>query len=255
MLMFTVILVIVIEFGLPFLLGWLIARRYGVSWKLFGVGVLTFIGSQLVRQPLLYLLTLAFQNGVLPEPPAAFVPTFNLLLGSYSAGLFEESARWVGYKLLKGRANWRGGGLMLGAGHGGIESMAVAVVTAAQGIPAITSGLLAVSGVSALDLLPGAAERAMAILLHITLSMIVLQVFTRRNWVWWLAAVLWHGTINAVVVSAAQSGFSVWQTEGVMALFTIVNIGLLAWLIRRSPKSPPASAGAAVDEAVVAAES
>ena len=60
----------------PFLLGWWIIRKKHTSWKLLGVGVLTFIGSQILHIPFLNILTAAFKSGALPHISPAFVPYF-----------------------------------------------------------------------------------------------------------------------------------------------------------------------------------
>jgi len=84
----------------PLILGWWIIKKKGTSWKLFGVGVLTFIGSQIFHLPVVNGLTRAFSSGLLPHVDPGFAPFFNAIILGLLAGIFEETARWVGYKLL-----------------------------------------------------------------------------------------------------------------------------------------------------------
>ena len=51
----------------PLILGWWIIRRSRkeTNWKLFGVGVLTFIGSQIFHLPVVNGLTRVFATGML----------------------------------------------------------------------------------------------------------------------------------------------------------------------------------------------
>ncbi len=60
----------------PLFLGWWIIRKRKTSWKLFGVGVVTFIGSQIFHIPVVNGLTTAFSTGLLPHVPEGFAPYF-----------------------------------------------------------------------------------------------------------------------------------------------------------------------------------
>ena len=51
---------------IPLVFAVILRRRFRVSWFLFGVGSLTFIGSQVVHIPLNNLLT---KLGILPSTP------------------------------------------------------------------------------------------------------------------------------------------------------------------------------------------
>lgn len=107
----------------PVALGFYLVRRFGVRWGLFGFGALAFVGSQVVRLPLLYGVTIAFRKGLLPSPPERYTFAFNLVVMCFTAGLFEEGARYLVYRyLLKKARSWQEA-LAFGAGHGGIESI------------------------------------------------------------------------------------------------------------------------------------
>jgi len=105
---------------IPIILAVVLRRRFRVSWLLFGVGSLTFIGSQVVHLPLNSLLT---KIGILPSSTdtAWLIAQTAIVLG-LTAGICEELARFVGYTILK-KARRAEDGLMLGIGHGGIEAM------------------------------------------------------------------------------------------------------------------------------------
>ena len=46
----------------------------------------------------------------------------------------------------------------------------------------------------------GAVERVFTLIIHISLSILVLQAFVRRNIMWLFAAIGWHTLVNAVAV-------------------------------------------------------
>ncbi len=71
-----------------------------------------------------------------------------------------------------------------------------------------------------------AAERVMAMVLHMSLSTLVLLCFHKHR-IWPLvAAILWHALANAVAVYAAQTWGDV-AAEGVLAVVALLSVGLL----------------------------
>jgi ABC-2 type transport system permease protein len=233
---------------LPVLLGVLLRRQYRVYWILFVVGTLTFLGSQAVHLPLNSWLV---DIGVLPASPemdGAPLWRTALILG-LSAGLCEEIARGIGYALVKWARRFEDG-VMLGLGHGGIEAMVFGGVLTAATI----SSLLNLQGVDLETLNLNAAqletitlqteqfttsplyafaplfERLLAITAHVTLSIIVLQAFTRRKPLFILVAILYHALIDAVAVYAAVSTNQAWTAW--LAFIVVLLPGWL-WLVRQ----------------------
>lgn len=207
---------------------WLWLRRRwpeAFTWRLVFIGALMFILSQMVRLPLLGGLTTLFQTGVLPSPPPELSLVFNVIVLSLTAGLFEESARYVGYRwLVKDARSWKQS-IVYGAGHGGIEAVilgALAATTVASMVSlrnvdmstlpispeqqALTARQVAEfwSAPWYLTLL-GWVERVFALCVHLSLSVMVLQVFLRRQWRWLLLAMGWHALVNAGAVTVLES--------------------------------------------------
>jgi uncharacterized membrane protein YhfC len=113
----SILLMVLVPVGLAVLL----RRRFRVALVLFVVGSLTFIGSQVVHIPLNNWLS---DIGLLPEAGSWEGPPLwrTALIVGLTAGLCEELARAAGYALLR-RSRRFEDGVMLGLGHGGIESM------------------------------------------------------------------------------------------------------------------------------------
>src|SRR5260221_11488769 len=89
-------LMIVLALGL----GLVLHHRMGAAWRLYVVGVLTFIASQVVHIPLLLGLNELVAQKVLPAPPAEWLLPFNAVVLGLAAGLCEEVARWAAYRFV-----------------------------------------------------------------------------------------------------------------------------------------------------------
>jgi uncharacterized membrane protein YhfC len=228
--------------ALPLVLGLFLARRYGVGWTLFGWGAVTFVGSQVVHLPLLQALTLAFRDVEAPALRADALLTNAVILG-VAAGVCEEGARYVGYRyLVPGARSWDKG-LMLGAGHGGIEAIILGVLTGAATlhVTTATAPMPDVSAIAAspttvrtLPLAPfspllGATERVFALASHLALSVMVLQVFVRRSRRWLLAAIGGHAVLDGATVYLAPK-LSPVALEGILGGFAIAGVGIIGWL-------------------------
>lgn len=264
------LLMIVMPIGLGLFLG----RRLGQPWRLFWIGAVTFVGSQVVHIPLNLGLTVLFAQGILPQPPESWGLWFNPVVLGLTAGLCEETARYIVYRWwIKLARTWRQA-LMFGAGHGGIESifvgLAVAVTFVANLIVQATGDLssippeqqeLVAEQLAAYWSAPwylillGALERVWAICLHLALAVIVMQVFKRRNLLWLLGAIVWHAAANAAALMALQLWGPYW-TEAVIGVFAVISVGII-FLLRDSgpePAPPPARDAPAPPRVVAVAD-
>jgi uncharacterized membrane protein YhfC len=243
---------------LPILLGFWLTRKFKLSWKLFFAGALTFIASQVLHIPFLAWLTALFNNGTLPAPPFAWTTIFNAVLLGLLAGLFEETARYVLFKFfLKNARTWNEG-VLVGAGHGGVEALILGVLgvftiinmlvlrnadLSAMGIPADQLEL-AKQQVAAFWSSPayigllGLAERVFAICLHISLSAMVLYSVAYKKPIWFWLAMLWHALVDASAVYLMPIIGAV-AVEGVVAGMAIVSLAILFGLRPRFEKLNP----------------
>ena len=243
----TYLVAIIIEIGLPVFLAVLIIRKFKVSWLVVLTGVITFIASQVVHIPLLYGLSALFQKGILPTPPQQWVALFNAVTLGLLAGICEETARWVGFKVLKAKAKPFKSALALGIGHGGIESVIVGGVVAFSLVSVLfynpqaqlASGTAA-GTVQAMQAqisqfwatawhlpLAGGYERILAISSHLVMSIFVWKSVVKHSAWWFLLAVLYHAVLDGVAVSLSGLGLTAWQLEGALSIFLILNVVLL----------------------------
>jgi uncharacterized membrane protein YhfC len=243
------ILTILIEILLPFGLAIWFTRRFKTSWGLFGVGVLTFIGSQILHIPLTSFVLNPWIGSLQAKLPFGLWAAIAAIVLGLAAGIFEESARWIGFRILKSRAKTFGSALTVGAGHGGIESILIGIIILVNYVIILifTNGWGPGLGISQQTLqswapqvysmlnvpwyaeLISAAERIFAITLHLGLSVMVWQAVMKRSWGWFVAAVLWHAFVDAIAVVMSILGFSIWLTEAAVALTAIANVVFLIW--------------------------
>ena len=237
----------------PFVLGWWIIRKKQTSWKLFGVGVLTFIGSQIFHIPLVNGLTAAFRSGAIPHVPEAIAPYFNAVVLGLLAGIFEETARWIGYKILKTKGNSLGAALTLGAGHGGVEAISIgfivlinlAAMIGLRTMDATNLSLpadqmkLAMEGMQTYFATPwplplaGAVERVGAVALHITLSVMVWFSISYRKPLWFWGAILYHALVDGLVVLATSFAVNVWLIEFVFLAVSFAVLYFILWFVKQ----------------------
>ena len=231
--------------ALPLALGIALARGLKVSWRVFGIGALTFIGAQVFHLPFNQWLlgpTLARWGIELTAPGWPSVGA--ALLFGLSAGVFEETARYlVLRRWAPSERSWRRG-MMFGAGHGGTEAIlvgALALLAFFQALALRNADLSAVVPPEQLELaraqleeywampwtysLLGAVERLGALGAHLGLAITVLLAVRRRNPLWLAAAIGGHTALNAGALLILKASGAYWSEA------FVVGFGLLslAW--------------------------
>jgi uncharacterized membrane protein YhfC len=252
--------------ALPLALAAFLARRLQAPWGLFATGAAGFLLSQILHIPFnLAVLNPAIQRaGLTPGvgfPGGLLGP---LLLG-LSAGAFEEPARYLMFRLAGREGRSWSGGLMLGAGHGGLEAIALGLLVlygffqaaAYRGaelsallppeqLAAAEANLTAYWSAPAHTALLGALERVLAICVHLGLSILVLQSVRRRSILWLALAVVWHMLVDGAALVALAAG-GAWAAEGAIAVLALASLGAVFGLRGRSrdPLEPPIAPGTA----------
>ena len=222
-------------------------RRYRFSLKAFFVGAGIFILFQLLlRLPLL---------GYLSAQPWFSRLSTNIffsavVIGGFTAALFEECGRYLGFRtVLKGKLSWENG-LAYGLGHGGAEAI---ILVGFAYINNIVISLLINRGLFEQLIAPrlGAAaapvraqlvslppslflaagvERVCTLIIQIALSLLVLYAVRNKQPLYLLGAILLHTGLNAGAVYLQAGGFSLWIIE----LFIAAAAAAALYLIPRS---------------------
>lgn len=246
--------------GMPIALAAWLARKTKAVWLLFGVGAVTFVGSQVVHLPLNWGLTVLFK-AIWPftQPQGWHIP-FNAIVLGFTAGLCEETARYISYRWLAKKARYWRDALMLGAGHGGTEAiifgalagLSFVSLVAARQMDLASQGLTGETLARAQEQIAaywsapwymailGAVERLFALSVQISLAVLVLQVFTRNDWRWLIVAIGYHLIVDAVAVVGVQSHWPALAIEAAIAPFALISLGIILWLRPRGePLIPP----------------
>jgi len=247
----------------PILLGVAIARKTGAlaRWWLFGA--LTFFVFQCVLR-----LPWQIALGLWIGKRFAHNTTIQygwLMVSALTAALFEEVGRWLTIRTLMKKERSFRAGLMLGAGHGGFESMllvglglGVAVVLYVAlglgvdlGLPSDKREVVekTFAAMTTTGSLAGGLERVLAITFHLGCSALVMEGFIRSERKWLFFAILLHFATDSIAVAAA-----LWIKKTthmpLLAELPLVPFSLVALLIllrlsratRPSPSSPSSSA-------------
>ena len=244
------LITIALEIAIPLLLGFFIAKRLKVSWRLFLLGLTFFLLVQVVHTPLVLVtqgpLTLALQG--LTSDPVLILSVLALYLGLL-AGLFEETGRYLVFRYYftrKGIRHSRENALMFGTGWGGVESMIVGILLSFSLISYIYAAIALSSPetitdttvaqqmalllqITPADVLFGLAERIMTLTLQIAFTMMVMYSVMRGTLLFLGLAIAWHAAVDASAVYASQT-IGIPATEGLIFLFFLAGVAFIFWV-------------------------
>lgn len=209
-------------------------------------GAMTFLIFALVLESIVHSIVFMVFPGIRDNVVAY------MLYGAMMAGIFEETGRFLAYKLvLKKRTN-RETAISYGIGHGGFEAVYILAATGinnfvyagiinAGQFPALLDQLKAAGqDTSPIESLPeqlaafGIAdiglpilERVFAVMFHIALSILVFYaVKNGKIWMYFLAVIL-HALLDAPAALYQQGVIGIAATEVCLALFSIVTFVII----------------------------
>lgn len=195
-----------------------LARAKRSMWIAFVVGAVGWTVAGFLRSPILTGIALTYGEAVVLTIPF-------IALSAAFAGLFEEGIKYVLMRRVeRTRIDWTHV-LSLGLGWGFSEAvqlyaLTVLAIVYVQGTP-----------LTLLELLPGALERNMAVLMHVAYSFVVFRGLSDVRYLG-LAMAL-HGLVDFVVVTAYWIlGLGVWYAEG-MVLLMALALGYYAYRIAK----------------------
>jgi len=259
--LFNSLLMIAMPLALAIALTW----RWKLGWRLWFLGGATFILSQVGHIPFNGLMTVLLAHTPLVGLQPEQARIFNALFLGLSAGLFEELARYAVLRWwLKDARSWRKA-VLVGAGHGGMEALilgGLALFAFFQLVSMRGADLsslvppqqlaLAQQQVSDYWSMPwstallGAVERLFTMLVQISLSLLVMQAFIRKQAAWVGLAVFYHALVDASAVLALPA-LGIYGTEALVGGYAVLSAVLILTLYRPEPpektesgQAPPA---------------
>lgn len=262
----------VIATGLPVLLAILWHKRTGAKWISLFVGMLIFPVFVFGLENLCHQLFI-FQSNALSRYVNGHVWAMTLY-GGLAAGIFEETGRLVAFRWLLRKQNGREAGVMYGIGHGGIEAILICSVSMisnivfftalnAQGadamlasVPAAQQAAMAATIETIRTTAPGlllmsGVERIIAVILHISLSVMVFTAVKRKRWWLYPVAILLHAGVDCFAM-LYQQGFitNLYVMEAVIAA-AVAAVGYFAYRIYRGDAPAPLPDTAETEEQAV----
>jgi uncharacterized membrane protein YhfC len=212
-------------------------------------GTVLFIVFVLVLEQILHFFIFGSspQNSEIYKNPVLYILYFGLV-----AGIFEETARFIGFKYLLHVKNDESlnTGICYGLGHGGFEAIlfgglpaalnlfvSVMINTGASKIiesmpPALVNTLI---NAAPLQFLMGGMERFFSIIIQISLSVLVLRAVAHKKWSFYFLAVGLHSIVGFVAVLYQKKIIdNVYYVEG-FACVLAIGIALLVYALVIKP--------------------
>ncbi len=239
----AIVIALLITIGLPIVGGFLLNRRSGVAWRVIMYGALGYFITQALLTLVFSGFTALVDNGILSLSDQAFL-IWQLVLSVLLATVIGVLIRWLAMKYIKEDLNTLEGAYGIGVGYGGVESVLLV------GLPLLTTFVSMVSNmnidpqtttldpavaaqieqlwqVNPLIPLAGSLERISAFIMHITVTVLILQVFKRENVVWLVAAVGVEVLVNGLIVGLSEAGLDYGWIILVSVLIMAGNVYLL----------------------------
>lgn len=220
-------------------------KNKDVKLRYFFIGAATFVVFALILEQILhYFMLSTIQNsGVV----------FYTLYGALCAGIFEETGRFLAFKLFCKNENDPRASIMYGLGHGGVEAVVLVGVTLiSYAVTAMTVNALgtealfgalpdeqrwaaeaqiaALTDYDMVSTIVSLAERILAIILHTALSVIVFASIKMKGRLWlYPAAIVLHALFDVpaalyqrgVITGIAVTELLLLAADIVLVLITI----------------------------------
>lgn len=195
-------------------------KNKDVKLRYVFVGAVTFVVFALILEQVIHY----FMLPIVTKNTAAYV-----IYGILAAGIFEETGRFVAYKLFCKKESDPKASIMYGLGHGGIESIILLGLTMlSYAITAVTINVMGMESVMStvpaeqVDVvmaqftsltqfamstaLINVAERLIAITLHVSLSVVVFASIKMKGKLWLFPAAIALHAIFDIPAALYQRG-------------------------------------------------
>jgi len=222
-----------------------LTQKFKLGMRLWWIGAATFILSQIGHLPFNAAISFLIDRAIIPLPPYNYQLLFYAIVFGLSAGIWESVARYAAFRWwAKDARSWKKG-VLVGAGHGGAESIILGVIVLRTFILMVTARNIDVNTLTSPEqisslqaqlhaywdipwYLPfiGVTERIFTIIVHISLSLMVMQVFTRKNILWLGLAIAWHSFLDGLAIYASQTLDPI-VTEAVIGSIAIFSLGII----------------------------
>jgi len=239
----AIIIALLVTIGLPILASIWLNKNLAVSWRVMIFGVLAyFINQLLVALVFSGIMALHDYSGLNLAEQALF--TTQLVISIVIGAAIGVLIRWAVLRFAKEPLDNLESAYGIGVGFGGTESiirvglpLLFTFITMLSNInldpqtstldPDMIIQLEALWQVPVLVPLAGSLERLASFVMHITVTIMILQAFTQKNNLWLGAAVGLELLVNGLIVWLAEVGLAYGWVVGLAVLLMIGNFYLL----------------------------
>jgi uncharacterized membrane protein YhfC len=244
---------VLLAIGLPIGLFLFMRKKYGIKTVPMLTGVLAFVVFVLVLEQKIHLIVLK------PDMAGNFTlmqkPVLYMLYGAFMAGIFEETARFVSFSLLKKKYQDIKTGVSYGVGHGGIEAILIGGIAmisnlvfcflinsghtgmitdglSGAALDKVNSTITALTTVEPHIFLISGIERTMALCIQISLSIIVWHAVNKKGLLWLFPLAIVSHAIIDFPPALAQAGAikNVYMVE-ILLFAGAMIIAFITWTI------------------------
>lgn len=247
-----------LNLALPVLVAVWAQHRFGGRVRVFFLGAAVFAVSQLLLRIPLITVGQVLLRPALEASASAQWAWLGLL--ALSAGLFEETGRWLGWRfLLRSTPRDLGNAVRFGLGHGGVEAVVLIglsqLATAASmlwlfqggldGLPAearepALRQLAAIAAQPDWTPLLSVWERLSSLAVHVSLSVAVALGVRTARLGWLLGAIAFHALTNFVAAGFLQVyGGATWVIVTTEVLIMGLALAGLLFVHRFAPRLAP----------------
>lgn len=237
---------------------WLLAKKEKITTVLIGAATWFLFAMILETIP-----KMIFFNPALPLGKAVMGnAVLYTVIGALTAGIFEETGRFVAFKTVLRKRTNRETAISHGLGHGGFEALYILLVTGIQflvfalminsgtfqtlidqtaatgtdvsGIEALPAQIMALTPVTSLISL---FERTVAMVLHVGLSILVFYS-VRESKVWmFILAILAHSLFDVPAALYQTGVIGLYVTEGILAVFSVAFFVIVYFVLYKKDRA------------------
>lgn len=239
----AIVFALLITIVLPIVAGIWINKKHGVSWRIISYGALAYFIVQALITLLLSGVNALVENGALVLTDQRY-GILQIFLSIAFAALLGVIVRWAGMKYLKDDLQTLNAAYGIGIGYGGVESIMLVGIpllmtfitmisnlnleaAAAALEPDVVAQLEILWGIPAYVPLAGSLERLSALVMHITVTVVILQAFIKDKILYLAAAFGVELLVNGLVVGLAEMGLPYGWVILISAVLMAGNIYLL----------------------------
>jgi len=247
----------IMAIGIPICLFFVFRKRLNLKVVPMLVGIAGFVVFALVLESLVHRIVIG--RFVSPRTPALYI-----IYAVCMAGIFEESARFIAFKILKRKYEGIGTALSYGIGHGGIEAILLAGLTMisyivtciivntgnigiitgnlqGEALASMNNQIQALAATAPYMFLVTGFERLFAIVVHISLSVAVFYSVYGKNKLWlYPLAILFHAIVDIPAMLYQTGVMNLLLTEGIVCLFAVCLAFFAKYLHRKLSATPVA---------------